>query len=131
VGRGQGQGGRGGDGLGPTLNIETINNMHVQGPTEINIRQRDIIISWLSPINFFLRHAEISQLREKGTGGWLLADPVFKNGNLVLEVPFGAVGFVCDSSPLHAPQTNQAEISSRCWENSPCVRPFSTSSGCH
>ncbi|KAF8146760.1 hypothetical protein K438DRAFT_1627213, partial [Mycena galopus ATCC 62051] len=32
----------------------------------------------LSPINFFLRHADISQMRVKGTGGWLLADPVFK-----------------------------------------------------
>jgi hypothetical protein len=52
--------------------------VHVPEGAEINIRQRDIIISWLSPINFFLRHADISQLREKGTGGWLLADPVFK-----------------------------------------------------
>jgi hypothetical protein len=96
LGKGQGQGGRGGDGLGPTLNIGTA-TVHVQGGAEINIRDRDIIISWLSPINFFLQHADISQLREKGTGGWLLADPVFKNGNPILEAPFGAVEFVCDS----------------------------------
>ncbi|KAJ7351374.1 hypothetical protein DFH08DRAFT_694503 [Mycena albidolilacea] len=45
---------------------------------EIIFRQRDAILDWLSPINFFLRHADISQIREKGTGGWLLEDPVFK-----------------------------------------------------
>ncbi|KAJ6542334.1 ankyrin repeat-containing domain protein [Mycena vulgaris] len=71
------QGGRGGDGLGPIMNIGTA-TVHVQGGAEINIRDRDIIISWLSPINFFLRQADISQMREKGTGGWLLAHPLFK-----------------------------------------------------
>ncbi|KAJ7017378.1 ankyrin repeat domain-containing protein [Mycena alexandri] len=32
----------------------------------------------LSPINFFLRQADISQARQGGTGGWLLADPHFQ-----------------------------------------------------
>ncbi|KAJ7444764.1 hypothetical protein B0H11DRAFT_1619499, partial [Mycena galericulata] len=36
------------------------------------------ILNWLSPINFFLRQADISQMRVKGTGGWLLEDPLFK-----------------------------------------------------
>jgi hypothetical protein len=36
------------------------------------------IIDWLSPINFFLQQADISQVRAKGTGGWLLAHPLFK-----------------------------------------------------
>ncbi|KAJ6545367.1 hypothetical protein B0H19DRAFT_861021, partial [Mycena capillaripes] len=40
--------------------------------------ERMRIINWLSPINFFLRHADISRVRQKHTGGWLLADPVFK-----------------------------------------------------
>jgi hypothetical protein len=40
--------------------------------------ERKKIIDWLSPMNFFLRQADISQMQEKGTGGWLLADPVFK-----------------------------------------------------
>jgi hypothetical protein len=40
--------------------------------------ERKKIIDWLSPINFFLQHEDISQMREKGTGGWLLADPVFQ-----------------------------------------------------
>jgi hypothetical protein len=35
-------------------------------------------MDWLSPINFFRRQADISQERKPGTGGWLLADPVFK-----------------------------------------------------
>jgi hypothetical protein len=41
--------------------------------------ERKKIIEWLSPINFFLRQADILQMQAKGTGGWLLADPVFKN----------------------------------------------------
>ena len=71
-------GGAGGVGEGPILNIESA-NVHVQGGAEINIRHRDDILNWLSPINFFLRQADISQMRAKGTGEWLLAEPVFKN----------------------------------------------------
>ncbi|KAJ7026032.1 hypothetical protein C8F04DRAFT_879243, partial [Mycena alexandri] len=39
---------------------------------------RDVILNWLSPINFFLRQADISQMRTKGTGKWLRADPIFE-----------------------------------------------------
>ncbi|KAJ7035270.1 hypothetical protein C8F04DRAFT_955187 [Mycena alexandri] len=52
--------------------------MHVQGGEETNIQHRDNILNWLSPINFFLRHADISQMQTKGTGGWLLEHPRFK-----------------------------------------------------
>jgi hypothetical protein len=41
-------------------------------------KERMKIIDWLLPINFFLQHAEISRVRQKETGGWLLADPRFK-----------------------------------------------------
>jgi hypothetical protein len=68
VSTGQGQGGDGGIGQGPTVHFN-------YGDKE---EERKKIIDWLSPINFFLQHADISQLREKGTGGWLLANPVFK-----------------------------------------------------
>jgi hypothetical protein len=68
VGTGQGHGGQGGVGQGPTVNFNYGNKEE----------ERKKIIDWLSPINFFLRQADISQLREKGTGGWLLADPTFK-----------------------------------------------------
>jgi hypothetical protein len=46
--------------------------------------ERTRIIDWLSPINFFLRQADISNVRQPGTGEWLLADPHFqewKNGS--------------------------------------------------
>ncbi|KAJ6470172.1 ankyrin repeat-containing domain protein, partial [Mycena vulgaris] len=71
-------GGAGGVGEGPTLNIGNVNNIHIPEGAEMNIQQRDNIISWLSPINFFLRHADISRVRENRAGGWLLVDPGFK-----------------------------------------------------
>jgi hypothetical protein len=40
--------------------------------------ERKQIIEWLSPINFFLWQADISQARQHGTGGWFLADPHFQ-----------------------------------------------------
>ncbi|KAJ7602970.1 hypothetical protein B0H17DRAFT_968868 [Mycena rosella] len=49
-------------------------HVHYHGEAE----NRDIILNWLSPINFFRRQADISEVREKGTGEWLLADPLFK-----------------------------------------------------
>ncbi|KAF8183290.1 hypothetical protein K438DRAFT_1144097 [Mycena galopus ATCC 62051] len=36
------------------------------------------LVDWLSPINFFLRHTDISRVRQPGTGGWLLVDPHFQ-----------------------------------------------------
>jgi hypothetical protein len=68
VGTGQGQGGQGGVGQGPTVNFNYGNKEE----------EHKKIIDWLSPINFFLRQADISQLQAKGTGGWLVSDPVFK-----------------------------------------------------
>ncbi|KAJ7310860.1 ankyrin repeat-containing domain protein [Mycena albidolilacea] len=76
-GQGGQQGGGGGVGEGPRLNIGTA-TVHIQGGAEINIWDRDIIISWLSPINFFLQQADISQMRVQGTGGWLLEHPLFQ-----------------------------------------------------
>jgi hypothetical protein len=75
LGVGQGTGGTGGAAYGPYVNTGpgTL-HIHNHGKGE----NRDIILDWLSPINFFLRQAEISQTREKGTGGWLLAHPLFK-----------------------------------------------------
>ncbi|KAJ7694894.1 ankyrin repeat-containing domain protein, partial [Mycena rosella] len=63
-----GHGGQGGVGQGPTVNFNYGNKEE----------EHKKIIDWLSPINFFLRQADISREREKGTGKWLLADPVFK-----------------------------------------------------
>jgi hypothetical protein len=73
-GQGGQQGGSGGVGYGPNVNAGSgTMHVHYHGEAE----KREIILNWLSPINFFLRQADISQEWEKGTGGWLLADPVF------------------------------------------------------
>ncbi|KAJ6536855.1 hypothetical protein B0H19DRAFT_1003798, partial [Mycena capillaripes] len=40
--------------------------------------ERTKIIDWLSPINFFLRHADIARTRQPGTGTWLLDDVRFQ-----------------------------------------------------
>ncbi|KAJ7481303.1 hypothetical protein B0H11DRAFT_1863196 [Mycena galericulata] len=58
----------------------TVNDhgIHIHGSESENDAERMKIIAWLSPLNFFLRHADISQARQEGTGGWLLADPDFQ-----------------------------------------------------
>ncbi|KAJ6602411.1 ankyrin repeat domain-containing protein [Mycena vulgaris] len=53
----------------------TVNRLGVK---QMNAAERKEIINWLSPINFFLRHADIKQVRVPGTGGWFLADPRFQ-----------------------------------------------------
>ncbi|KAF7365839.1 ANK-REP-REGION domain-containing protein [Mycena venus] len=81
--------GVGGRGEGPKVtfgdiqaNQFTVNNhSHGSGPEQqqrMDSEERTFIIDWLSPINFFLRHADISRVRQEDTGGWLLVDPVFK-----------------------------------------------------
>ncbi|KAJ7291398.1 ankyrin repeat-containing domain protein [Mycena rebaudengoi] len=40
--------------------------------------EREKIIDWLSPLNFFARHANIFRTRQEGTGRWLLEDPRFR-----------------------------------------------------
>ncbi|KAJ6521454.1 hypothetical protein DFH09DRAFT_215565 [Mycena vulgaris] len=40
--------------------------------------KRDKIIQWFSPLNFFLRQADIFSTRQPGTGEWLLQDELFK-----------------------------------------------------
>ncbi|KAJ7485276.1 ankyrin repeat-containing domain protein [Mycena latifolia] len=41
--------------------------------------ERAEIIDWFSPINFFLRQADILSTRQRGTGEWLLKDRLFKD----------------------------------------------------
>ncbi|KAJ6592423.1 ankyrin repeat-containing domain protein [Mycena capillaripes] len=78
-GEGGEQGGGGGTGEGAIVNFGSGTIVVNHGNKEEGIdASRLAFLDWFSPINFFLRHADISQLQEKGTGGWLLADPVFK-----------------------------------------------------
>ncbi|KAJ7659530.1 hypothetical protein B0H17DRAFT_1096069 [Mycena rosella] len=43
--------------------------------------ERDKLIEWLSPLNFFPRQAEILSSRQPGTGEWLLEDDHFEAWN--------------------------------------------------
>ncbi|KAJ7271001.1 ankyrin repeat-containing domain protein [Mycena rebaudengoi] len=45
----------------------------------LNLAERDKIIEWLSPLNFFARHDDIFRTRQEGTGRWFLEDSRFKN----------------------------------------------------
>ncbi|KAF7334412.1 ANK-REP-REGION domain-containing protein [Mycena venus] len=47
-----------------------------------NAADRDTVIEWYSPLNFFLRQADIFSTREPGTGEWLLEDATFKEWRL-------------------------------------------------
>jgi hypothetical protein len=55
------------------------------------------IIDWLSPMNFFLQQADIFSCRRRELVDGCLQILSLKNGNLVLEAPFGAMEFICDS----------------------------------
>ncbi|KAJ7019592.1 ankyrin repeat domain-containing protein [Mycena alexandri] len=73
-------GGNGGVGEAPKLYLDA-DIMHIviqRGGREegIDITRR-AFLDWLSPLNFFLRQADISRVRTKGTGEWLLKHPLF------------------------------------------------------
>ncbi|KAJ7028115.1 ankyrin repeat domain-containing protein [Mycena alexandri] len=80
-GKGGVEGGNGGTGEGPKMHYDVqaeqfiVNNHGIQQMDSVERKQ---IIEWLSPINFFLRQADISQARQGGTGGWLLVNPHFQ-----------------------------------------------------
>ncbi|KAJ7144592.1 ankyrin repeat-containing domain protein [Mycena epipterygia] len=81
------QGGRGGAGEGPAvshhINVAgnlTMNSLYPEQPEGYhNSTERDKIIEWYSPLNFFPRQADIFAAREPGTGGWLLESDLFRN----------------------------------------------------
>ncbi|KAJ7202001.1 hypothetical protein B0H12DRAFT_1063368 [Mycena haematopus] len=78
-GNGQNQGGPGGDGHGPTLNLKVEGGtVHIVNHSDGEDIPRQDFLNWFSPINFFLRQADIFQARQKGTGEWLLAHPKFQ-----------------------------------------------------
>ncbi|KAJ7252326.1 ankyrin repeat-containing domain protein [Mycena rebaudengoi] len=70
-GRGGQEGGGGGAGHGPSFQAETI-------VIQNNPAERNKIIEWASPLNFFPRQADILNTRQPGTGEWLLQDSMFK-----------------------------------------------------
>ncbi|KAJ7156377.1 ankyrin repeat-containing domain protein [Mycena filopes] len=54
------------------LGVNNLNN------NKQDASERTQIIDWFSPINFFQQHADITSAWQKGTGGWLLANPHFQ-----------------------------------------------------
>ncbi|KAJ7266788.1 hypothetical protein C8J57DRAFT_1068691, partial [Mycena rebaudengoi] len=54
-------------------------NSSVGAETEHAAAERTKIIDWMSLLNFFLRHDNISRAQQAGTGVWLLKDTRFKN----------------------------------------------------
>ncbi|KAJ7291345.1 ankyrin repeat-containing domain protein [Mycena rebaudengoi] len=44
----------------------------------MDLAEREKIIDWLSPLNFFARHTDIFGTRQEGTSKWLLEDPRFR-----------------------------------------------------
>ncbi|KAJ7456174.1 hypothetical protein FB451DRAFT_1512596 [Mycena latifolia] len=77
-GKGGEQGGAGGTGEGVIVNagpgIIVINHGNKEEGMDAS---RLAFLDWFSPINFFLRHADISRVRAKGTGEWLRKHPLF------------------------------------------------------
>ncbi|KAJ7019582.1 hypothetical protein C8F04DRAFT_1321412 [Mycena alexandri] len=70
-GRGGEDGGVGGVGEGPSFQAETI--IFHNTPED-----REKIIKWASPLNFFPRQADILSSRQPGTGDWFLQHWMFK-----------------------------------------------------
>ncbi|KAF7316019.1 ANK-REP-REGION domain-containing protein [Mycena indigotica] len=68
-------GGHGGDGHGPQIHV-TGDYTHIHGAST-EFQEDMTLIQWISPINFFLRHQAISEIRKKNTGDWLLEHPEF------------------------------------------------------
>ncbi|KAJ7152007.1 ankyrin repeat-containing domain protein [Mycena filopes] len=56
--------------------MTNINNMIVD---QQDAAERDQIIDWFSPINFFQQHADLASARQEETGGWLTRDPCFQD----------------------------------------------------
>ncbi|KAJ7117091.1 hypothetical protein C8R44DRAFT_983359 [Mycena epipterygia] len=59
--------------------LKAVDDVSNEQRQEINSRKRAKIIDWLSPINFFVRQADVSSDRQPGTGEWLLADSRFRD----------------------------------------------------
>ncbi|KAJ7772269.1 hypothetical protein B0H16DRAFT_167196 [Mycena metata] len=59
--------------------VTKIANSISEQQQQMGCAERTRIIDWLSPINFFLRHADVARTQQAGTGRWLLAEPRFQD----------------------------------------------------
>jgi hypothetical protein len=84
------------------------------------VKERKEIFDWLSPPNFFARHADIFETRQKGTGLWFLRERKFQDwlslgGTLWchgIRMFFGTLIFFCFANDT---------MHSWSWENSTYV----------
>ncbi|CAL8585027.1 hypothetical protein XPA_010607 [Xanthoria parietina] len=47
--------------------------------TEDDVKKRQEILAWFSPLNFFSTQQDVLGRREDGTGQWLIESPTFQN----------------------------------------------------
>ncbi|KAF8198806.1 hypothetical protein K438DRAFT_1823723 [Mycena galopus ATCC 62051] len=73
-----GHGGGGGRGEGPTLNYNITAGQFNMNTQDMEQSEREKIIDWLSPLNFFVRQDDIFITQQEGTGEWLLHEEQFK-----------------------------------------------------
>ncbi|KAI9776091.1 MAG: hypothetical protein M1839_000604 [Geoglossum umbratile] len=62
------------------LGLDEISDIHRQVNTIVRWQEdqeTQRIVDWLSPLNSWLKQADISNQRQTGTGKWLLDDPIF------------------------------------------------------
>ncbi|KAJ7241250.1 hypothetical protein C8J57DRAFT_1561416 [Mycena rebaudengoi] len=62
-----------------TVKLEWDVNKRPAVEREKIVKEHEKIFSWLSPPNFFARHADIFETRQKGTGLWFLREKQFQD----------------------------------------------------
>jgi hypothetical protein len=62
-----------------TVELEWDINKRAAVERDKIVKEREKIFDWLSPPNFFARHAEIFGTRQKGTGLWFLCERQFQD----------------------------------------------------
>ncbi|KAJ7852910.1 hypothetical protein B0H14DRAFT_3136992 [Mycena olivaceomarginata] len=124
MGHGQGTGGPGGMGQGASLIIKKIENLNIGGQKEAEIwyifvlllgvcpdflltqrdqmeaKERQAIIEWLSPLNFFLRQQDISKTRQQGLENGCLMTLNSRAGNQILDKFYGALEYLVLGRPF-------------------------------
>nr|GAT44878.1 ankyrin 2,3/unc44 [Mycena chlorophos] len=75
-GAGGQSGGLGGAGQGAQISFASAEHVHVYNTDRDGEREK--ILKWIAPINFFATHDALSISRQENTGGWFLDHPTFK-----------------------------------------------------
>lgn len=102
-----------------TVELSPLNRLsHLQ----LLDRKRRAVTAWLSPLNFRLIHNEIFQIREEGTGQWLIDSETFKAWRDGHSDILWCPGNREASSLVDAQKLDLANLSnSGCWKDYPHV----------